>query len=173
MKIDAEDILNYHCPRWNELPEIELYIDQVVSILQKNLYILFKEENLPVITASMINNYVKQDVLRPPVKKRYDRSHLAVLFVICIFKRLMSISQIGESIQTMLKVYSIEDAYDMFCEELENALKAVFDSSTEITPNFLKTEVREVAVLQAILSAFANCVFVDRLIYLRKKQEEN
>ena len=58
-------------------------------------------------------------------------------------------------------------------EKVQSSEKAVFDSSTEITPNFLKTEVREVAVLQAILSAFANCVFVDRLIYLRKKQEEN
>ena len=37
MEISAEDIMNYHCPRWNELPEIELYIDQVVCILQNNL----------------------------------------------------------------------------------------------------------------------------------------
>ena len=51
------------------------------------------EENSPVITPNMINNYVKQEVLKPPVKKKYNKTHLAYLFVICILKRLMSISE--------------------------------------------------------------------------------
>ena len=92
MKVEAEELINYHCPRWNELPEIELYIDQVISVLQSNLSIFSKEENSPVITPNMINNYVKQEVLKPPVKKKYNKTHLAYLFVICILKRLMSIS---------------------------------------------------------------------------------
>ena len=50
MKVEAEELINYHCPRWNELPEIELYIDQVICVLQSNLSIFSKEENSPVIT---------------------------------------------------------------------------------------------------------------------------
>ena len=111
MKVEAEELINYHCPRWNELPEIELYIDQVICVLQSNLSIFSKEENSPVITPNMINNYVKQEVLKPPVKKKYNKTHLAYLFVICILKRLMSISEINESIRSMQKTYSVEDGY--------------------------------------------------------------
>ena len=75
MKVEAEELINYHCPRWNELPEIELYIDQVICVLQSNLSIFSKEENSPVITPNMINNYVKQEVLKPPVKKKYNKSN--------------------------------------------------------------------------------------------------
>ena len=46
MKIEVEDLLNYHCPRWNELPEIELYIDQVTYFLQKNLSVFTKSASL-------------------------------------------------------------------------------------------------------------------------------
>ena len=103
MKIEVEDLLNYHCPRWNELPEIELYIDQVTYFLQKNLSVFTKDKENPIITSSMINNYVKQNILEPPIKKKYNRQHLSYLFVICILKRLMSISEIGDSIVTMKK----------------------------------------------------------------------
>ena len=74
MKIEAQNLINYHCPRWNELPEIELYIDQVICVLQNNLAIFLKEENTPVITPNMINNYVKQEVLMPPIKKKYNKA---------------------------------------------------------------------------------------------------
>ena len=114
MKVEAEELINYHCPRWNELPEIELYIDQVICVLQSNLSIFSKEENSPVITPNMINNYVKQEVLKPPVKKKYNKTHLAYLFVICILKILMSISEINESIKSMQKTYSVEDGYNVF-----------------------------------------------------------
>ena len=75
MKILFEDIMQYHCPRWNELPEIELYIDQVIYILESNLSIFNKHSDTPLITSSMINNYVKQHILKPPTKKKYNREH--------------------------------------------------------------------------------------------------
>lgn len=166
MKIEAEDLMNYHCPRWNELPEIELYVDQVVSILQNNLAIFSKDKEVPIITASMINNYVKQGVLQAPTKKKYNKMHLAYLFVICILKKIMSISEIGESINVMRRVCEPEDAYNMFCEELENAIKRAFKLEEILT--FSETDTREIATLKAITTAFANCVLVDRLILMRK-----
>ena len=168
MQVPADDLLKYHCPRWHELPEIELYVDQVVTMLQTNLITLMKDKDVPVVTASMINNYVKQGVLEAPVKKKYNKRHLAYLFVICMFKRMMSISEIGESINIIQKVYSPEDAYNLFCDEIEKALK------TNLTPegkteNILeKTDVRELATLRAMANAFASSVLVDRLILLRK-----
>lgn len=172
IRIDAEDLMNYRCPRWNELPEIDLYIDQVVYILQNSLSV-FCKDNTPIITASMINNYVKQDVLIPPVKKKYNRTHLAYLFVICTFKRIMSISEIGDSINIMRKIVSVEDGYNMFCEELEKAIRTAFcPEARPAEPFFSESESREKTTLKAIVAAFANCILVDRLILMRDKPEK-
>lgn len=167
MKIEAEDLLNYHLPRFNELPELELYIDQVICVLQKHLAIFAKNEEVPVITPSMINNYVKQDVMKAPVKKKYDRNHIAHLLVIYILKRSMSISEIKESIEIMEKKYSIEEAYNMFCEELEKALKYTFDPENNEIEDFTSTDSREIATLRAMVLTFSYSVLVDRLILLR------
>lgn len=167
MNLDAQDLLNYHCPRFNELPEIELYIDQVICILQKNLEIFSKNKDIPVITPSMINNYVKQEVLEPPRKKKYDKEHIAYLFVICILKKSMSILEIKDSINVMRKNYSVEDGFNLFCEELEKALRYTFNPESKSLENFTKTDTREVATLRAMVLAFSNSVLVDRLIMLR------
>ena len=169
MKIDAKDIIKYHCPRWEELPEIDLYVDQVVSILQKNLSLFAKDTENPIITSSMINNYVKKDILIPPIKKKYNKEHLAKLFVICICKKLMSISEIGESIKSMQRSYSGEEGYNIFCEELEKSIKNAFDYSNKKIELPLEEETRELATLKAITTAFANTILVDRLILLRNK----
>jgi len=164
MKIQADDLVQYHCPRWNELPEIELYIDQVVTIIQSNLKIFIKDEE-NIITPSMINNYVKQQIIEAPEKKKYKRTHLAHLFVICIFKRLMSISDIADAITQIKKVYSVEEAYNLFCDELENALKATINGELL---TYTQAENREIARLRAIAIAYSNSVLADRLMLLRK-----
>jgi len=168
MQVLADDLLKYHCPRWNELPEIELYVDQVVTMLQNNLITLMKDKEVPVVTASMINNYVKQGVLEAPVKKKYNKKHLAYLFVICMFKRMMSISEIGESISIIQKIYSPEDAYNLFCNEIEKALKTNLTPEGKTENILAETDVRELATLRAMANAFASSVLVDRLILLRK-----
>ena len=168
MKINPNDIINYHCPRWNELPEIDLYIDQVICVLEKNLSI-FKENDAPIITPSMINNYVKQHILKPPVKKKYNRSHLSYLFVICVFKRLMSLSQIRGSITMTRRLFSVEDGYNMFCNELENALRHAFLPETYPPITIKADDVQEVAALKAIVTSFANIILADRIISFREE----
>lgn len=57
-----EKIIKHHLPRWNELPEIDLYLDQVVNYLEKYLGILSSNDDDKIITKTMINNYVKQGI---------------------------------------------------------------------------------------------------------------
>lgn len=109
----------------------------------------------------------------PPTKKKYNRTHLAYLFVICILKRLMNISEISDSIQVMQKIYTTENGYNFFCEELENAIKNVFNMIETKTKAFVESASREDITLRAMVSAFANCVLVDRLILLRKSENKN
>ena len=83
----------HRLPAWQELPELELYMDQVLSLIARYLggYPGFDKRGL---TAAMVNNYVKQGVLPAPKKKRYSRAHLAQLLIICLLKTSLPISDI-------------------------------------------------------------------------------
>ena len=72
-----EKIIKHHLPRWNELPEIDLYLDQVVNYLEKYLGILSSNDDDKIITKTMINNYVKQGIMPAPEKKKYGKTHIA------------------------------------------------------------------------------------------------
>ncbi len=123
-----EDLLNFHLPRWNELPDMELYMDQVVSQLDKYLSVLNYTGDEHFVTASMINNYVKQQLLPPPVKKKYSRTHMAHLILICIFKQVLTIPQVKLLISTKLAQVpqqEIEIVFDFYCELQEEAFKKI------------------------------------------------
>lgn len=83
------------CPEWEQLPSIPLYVDQVLQYLRDSLRFFERDEEDVLLTNSMINNYVKKDVLPHPEKKKYSREHLAALTVICMLKQVLAIQDIG------------------------------------------------------------------------------
>ena len=125
-----------HIPRWNELPEIDLYLDQVVTFIDKYLsnYISEKDENgdTKLITKTMINNYVKQKVLEAPIKKKYNRTNLAYLIIICILKQVYSISDISKLIKIGIRNTPIDVAYNRFCDFLESSIDFTFNGGKTI-----------------------------------------
>lgn len=125
MRLTPEKAAAFRCPRWNELPGIPLYMDQVILVLDESLS-LFAEEDGHVITATMINNYVKQKVLVPPGGKRYGREQLATLVMVCLLKRVFSISETIGLIGLLTENTPLSDAYDMFCSDLERSLEQTF-----------------------------------------------
>ncbi|MBE6909255.1 MAG: DUF1836 domain-containing protein [Ruminococcaceae bacterium] len=110
-------------PRWDELPDLELYMDQVLSLIARYLggYPGFDDKGL---TASMVNNYVKLGVMPPPVKKKYMRTHLAHLLMICVLKASLPIELIKGLIGESLDERGESELYDAFCEEFEASVKA-------------------------------------------------
>ena len=69
METNLKEILNTRkIPKWNELPELDLYMDQVIVLMEKHLNASKKDK---LITPSMINNYVKLGIVPPPIKKQY------------------------------------------------------------------------------------------------------
>ena len=76
------DATNFHIPRWKELPNIDLYMDQVLNYIETSLKDYIKSDE-KFITKTMINNYVKQGIIDPPVNKKYNRLHIAELFDYC------------------------------------------------------------------------------------------
>lgn len=69
-EVFRDEIGAFHLPRFSELPDVGLYMDQVVSIIDKYFKVLDRDDDKPIITSSMVNNYVKMGIIPPPVKKR-------------------------------------------------------------------------------------------------------
>lgn len=163
-----EKIRQYHCPRYEELPPFALYTDQLKELLEMYL----SEFEIPgeekFITPTMISNYVKQKIIPPPVKKKYDRDHIVYLIVIGIFKQTLNISDIGALIKMQRRLYSVDVAYNFFCTELENALKATFCTRDFSTPSSAKKVTKLSELVRSALYAFANKVYVKKNLYNRK-----
>lgn len=103
-------------PFWKELPEIDLYMDQVIVLSEKYLGAFFPEDTKKPLTPAIVNNYVKMGVIPSPNKKRYTREHLARLFMLCILKQVLSVSASGALLADELKRRPIDQVYDRFCE---------------------------------------------------------
>lgn len=106
-----ENLEKFDLPDWDSLPQLDLYMDQVILLLGRYLSPMAGEEKY--VTASIINNYVRMKVMPPPVKKRYSRMHLAYLIIICTLKQSLSIS----SIQRLLPAgHGEEDARTLYTD---------------------------------------------------------
>ena len=156
-QINVEKILEFQMPRWNDLPSIDIYLDQLVTYLDQNLKI-YSAGNPTIITKTMINNYVKQQVIPPPIKKKYNREHIASLFVICILKQVYSINNISDLITFAIGKSNIEKAYNNFCDELESAVQAVFSASTYTIDKSISTENR---LMKSLVLSFANKLYIE------------
>ena len=83
----------------SEIPGIDLYMDQVTTFMDSHLNTSKWLGEDKILTKTMINNYAKNDLLPPPVRKKYSREHMLLLIFIYYFKGILSISDI----QTVLK----------------------------------------------------------------------
>lgn len=66
------NILNqYHCPKWDDLPDFDLYMDQVLFYINTHLQDLYFDlsPDDKIITSNMVNNYVKNSIVKPPIRK--------------------------------------------------------------------------------------------------------
>lgn len=163
-------ILNFeqfHLPRWSELPSIELYSDQVISYILETLEPLQIDDD-PILTTAMINNYVKCKLVPPTNKKRYNRNHIALLIVICIFKRIYSIPKIIQMIQIQKNIFDLDIAYNYFCTELENSLCNVGADEIKISEDTTQTGKEERLFVRASVNAFALKLLVET--YLVNKE---
>jgi hypothetical protein len=157
--IKDKKIINFHIPRWQELPDIEIYLDQLVTYIENYLNPYIGSEENPVITKTMINNYVKQQIIPAPTKKKYKKDHIACLFVICVLKQVYSINNISNLISFAGKTTKLVLAYNQFCSELENAVISVFnDEEYEIQSNISI----EHKLLKSVVLSFAHKLYVEK-----------
>ena len=140
---ELEDIMLKHkLPLWEEIPDIGLYMDQVILLMNEYLELYVKNVNdSRLITPSMINNYVKMDIIPPPVKKKYYRVHLVYLIIVCTLKQSLSIATIMKIFPLNMNEEEIKKLYNIFSEseyavmnsladEVASALCPILDENT-------------------------------------------
>lgn len=129
MTIDREDLLSsimesldrivYIKPE--DIPNIDLYMDQVTTFMESRLKSATRNpEEDKILTKTMINNYAKNDLLPPPVKKKYSKDHVLMLIFIFYYKGILSISDIQELLKPLTEkffntkdsAYNLEKIYD-------------------------------------------------------------
>lgn len=97
-----DDIKRIQYVRPEDIPNIDLYMDQVTTFMDKHLESFKRYEEDKLLTKTMINNYTKNNLLPSPDKKKYTKDHMFFLIFIYYMKSVMSITDI----QSMLKPLS-------------------------------------------------------------------
>ena len=105
----------YRLPAWADLPDIGLYMEQVVALLKGYLdYMPPELKGEQLITPATINNYVRKKIMPEPVKKRYYRTHIAYLIMICTLKQSLSISMLQTLVPMPLGEEELEALYSSY-----------------------------------------------------------
>lgn len=122
---DYFKLVRHKLPYWEELPEIDLYMDQVIVLMDKYLSFHKTDPEDSIVTHSMINNYVKLGIMPAPIKKKYSRIHIAYLIIICSLKQALPISDIKELIEIRVKRTSIEETLNFFSDLYDQTFNTI------------------------------------------------
>ena len=132
---------------WEELPDIALYMDQVISYMPRQL-INFKEEEQ--LTSAMVNNYIKDGLVPRADGKRYSPTHLAYLTAVCALKKVLSVRDISNLIHSGEELgMDAEAMYGYFLRKLDKALS---DTAETIDPDAPQKELAKLALNLALQS---------------------
>jgi len=124
----GEFVKDFRFPRYNEIPNVGLYLEQATKYVCGYLAPLGDY----TLTPSMISNYVKKGLIANPVKKQYGREQIAYLFFIAIAKSVLSLDALTGFIKVQQASYTLPKAYDYFCEQFEELLRFTFETQDTI-----------------------------------------
>ena len=188
MTIDTKDILNSILAsisridyiKLEEIPGIDLYMYQVTTFMENHLSSSKRHPEDKVLTKTMINNYAKNHLLPPPVKKKYSREHILMLTFIYYFKNIMSINDIqvllgpiaeeffpGNGSLKLTEVY--QEIMDLELEQIEPLIKDVSRKFNKARSSFSDADEKE----QDFLQKFAFICMLSFDVYVKKQVIEN
>ena len=146
----------FRMPRYREIPDVGLYLDQTVKYINRFLAPLGCVE----ITSSMVSNYVKKGYIRSPQRKQYDAEQIAYLFFIAIVKSVLRMEHIARLFEMQRETYSSEIAYNYFCDELENMLQFILGLKEGID-QIGSTETEAKTMLRSTITAVAHIIYLN------------
>ena len=134
-------------PTYDQIPNVGLYLEQVTKFLNEYL----EPMGCASITGSMISNYVKKGMVKNPVKKQYDREHIASLLVIAVSKTVLSLE---ETVQLLHTCPEDQEGYGLFCTAFSRVMETVFSHGA--IPNMGQT------LLEDTLTAVACKLYLEK-----------
>ena len=164
----AAKVQGFRLPRYHELPNMGLYLEQVTKYINGYITPL----GCPEITSSMVSNYVKKGVIAPPVKKQYNAEQIAYLFFISFGKSVLSLENIRQIFSMQKDTYDSPTAYDYFCSELENVLWFICGLKDNLdTVGKSNSEVK--TMLRSTTIAVSHILFIGSCFHEINQDEEN
>ena len=184
MKIDTNDILksilesldHVDYIRPEEIPNIALYMDQVTTFMDEHFASTKRYEEDKILTRTMINNYTKNNLLPPSVKKKYSKEHVLLLIFIYYFKNILSIKDIEIILRPLKEKYfsnennpKLSDLYSEICamekariEPLKAAVKDAYEQSCSAFPDMPDGPDREELQLFSFLCSLSFDVYLKK-----------
>ena len=154
-----DDINSWEPVKWEGLPDIDLYMDQVVTYLRRQLALFQDDSEASLVTRSIINNYVKDGIVPRPVNKRYAREQLSALMMACVLKRVLPMQQVKQLLRP-----GDQESYAAFSLGLKKALSREAEALERMEGESLQD-----LALDYALRAAANCLIADRLLNMSKE----
>jgi len=145
---------------WASIPDIDLYMDQVLSYMRRQLFSSRPESS---VTAAMVNNYIRAGIMPRTKHKKYSRDHIARLTIICILKQILSVGDISLLLQ-MFPSGHLHEIYEKYREILDSELTSVME---KVPDEGDEQELADVIVRFAIIS-YANKAAAEHIIDMMK-----
>ncbi len=160
---------------WERLPDIGLYMDQVLTLMDRQLSMYKREGEDKLLTQPMINNYTKDGLLPRATDKKYTQGHLALLSVLCSLKPVLSMSDLSVVIKNVRTGMDDKAIYDYFMmtqrEAIEETTSALFPKVKDMedsTPEELKGRLAQMA-LQTAIEARVRIMMTQQIIDILQK----
>ena len=189
MKIDTNDILksifesldHVDYIRPEEIPNIDLYMDQVTTFMDEHLSSTKRYGEDKILTKTMINNYSKNNLLPPSVKKKYSKEHVLLLILIYYFKNILSIKDIETVLAPLTEKYfpdgssfELADIYKEVCkiekeqlDSIKENVTATYEKSAETFTHLTDGEDKEILQQFAFICSLSFDVYIKKMIIER------
>lgn len=163
----------FSLPTWEQLPPIELYMDQVLALLTQYLDFLPKDDNEDkIVSASAINNYVRLKIMPAPLKKRYARVHIAYLIMICTLKQTLNIAYVQKLLPMNLSEEEVRTIYNDYVEKHKATALFFTRQAHSLASGFLSNPehhedaVENLVITSAVVAGFAK-LLVEKVVKLQ------
>lgn len=165
--LDLKQRMEHERPAdWNQLPDIALYMDQIISFMPRQM-IRFDEGE--VLTSAMVNNYIKDGLVPRAEGKRYGPIHLGYLTAVCALKKVLSVRDIGVLLSAgQEQDKTPEELYNYFLNALDRALK---DTADTLDENAQREDLARMA-LDLALRSYANQLACARILDILQPPQE-
>ena len=163
--MDLKERMEHERPaQWHELPDIALYMDQIIAYMPRQL---IRFDDREALTSAMVNNYIKDGLVPRAAGKRYGPIHLGYLTAVCALKKVLSVRDIGILLRAAEERNKTpEELYQYFCGALDQALS---DTAAAIDADAGREDLARMA-LDLALRSYADRLACQRLLELLRER---